>query len=195
MSFIRFSRFTAVLGLLGLAALASPATAMTAEAPTEGPTTMSQPTDVRALFTQMTGTWSGIYSLWLEPGQEAHISNTTAKVESETPGAYAVMTYTWAWKETPQSGVLLLGGKEGKAVASWGDSWHQSPAPLESRGELLEDGSYSVRGTYPAGEGPDWGWRTDLILKDSDHLSMVMYNITPEGEEMLAVRADYERTD
>jgi hypothetical protein len=51
-----------------------------------------------------------------------------------------------------------------------------------------------VRGSYPAPTGPDWGWRIELDLRLADQLQMRMVNITPDGQEMLAVQAVYARS-
>ncbi|MEM1213297.1 MAG: DUF1579 family protein [Planctomycetota bacterium] len=38
-----------------------------------------------------------------------------------------------------------------------------------------------------------WGWRTVYRLLDDDHLAIRAYNVTPAGEETLAVEMRYER--
>ena len=48
-------------------------------------------------------------------------------------------------------------------------------------------GSVDVSGSYAAPPGPDWGWRTTLGPGPDETLRMVMYNVTPDGEEYLAV--------
>jgi hypothetical protein len=53
----------------------------------------------------------------------------------------------------------------------------------------------SVRGTYAAPPGPDWGWRID-VTPDGDKLRIEMHNVWPEeqgGKEELAVEAVYGR--
>jgi hypothetical protein len=49
----------------------------------------------------------------------------------------------------------------------------------------------TLRGSYAAPPGPDWGWRIDLRPQGGDDLRMVMFNVTPEGQEELAVEAVY----
>ena len=61
------------------------------------------------------------------------------------------------------------------------------------RGTAETDGSITVHGTYAAPPGPDWGWRIDLLPGNGSALRMVMYNITPDGQEVVAVEADYTR--
>jgi len=43
------------------------------------------------------------------------------------------------------------------------------------------------------GPGPDWRWRFEIQTGESDDFELRMYNITPEGDEALAVRAQYWR--
>jgi hypothetical protein len=53
----------------------------------------------------------------------------------------------------------------------------------------------SVRGTYAAPAGPDWGWRID-VTSDRDEMRFVMHNVWPQeqgGKEELAVAAVYQR--
>jgi hypothetical protein len=51
----------------------------------------------------------------------------------------------------------------------------------------------SVRGSYAAPPGPDWGWRIE-ITPDGRTLRIVMFNIWPDGSrEDLAAEASYTR--
>jgi hypothetical protein len=63
---------------------------------------------------------------------------------------------------------------------------------MVSDGKVADDGSISVKGYYKVKDHPDWGWRTDIIPK-GDLLRIVMYNVSPEGEEELAVETDFSR--
>src|SRR5437867_2156939 len=103
------------------------------------------------------------------------------------------MRYTWADGGEPQEGLLVIGpGTAGSVVdASWVDSWHMSVKMMLCRGEVRGDGGLSVRGSYAAPPGPDWGWRIALAL--SSPQALTMYNVTPAGEKALAVAAVYAR--
>lgn len=57
-----------------------------------------------------------------------------------------------------------------------------------------DGGVVSLRGSYPAPPGPDWGWRIELENHERASLVMRMINISPEGQEALAVLAQYERS-
>jgi hypothetical protein len=49
----------------------------------------------------------------------------------------------------------------------------------------------SVRGSYAAPPGPDWGWRIEITPDNNRKLRIVMFNIQPDGQEALAVEASY----
>ena len=101
--------------------------------------------------------------------------------------------YHWVYEAKPQEGLLLIGddAKNGIVTASWVDSFHQSKRVMFCQGVPLANG-VSVKGTYPAGEGPDWGWRIDLEHTAAG-LSLTMYNISPDEQTYLAVRAEHVR--
>lgn len=60
----------------------------------------------------------------------------------------------------------------------------------------LEEGSpaATVLGSYGAADGPPWGWRT-TFERAGDRLVVRHFNITPAGEEALAVQFDLEREE
>ena len=112
-------------------------------------------------------------------------------------GRFIRLDYTWAYQGSAQEGSLLIGYESGPAVvtAQWIDNWHMGEAVMSCRGTAKTDGSVDVRGSYAAPPGPDWGWRIVLEPRDGTALHLVMYNITPEGDEELAVEADYTRIE
>ena len=103
--------------------------------------------------------------------------------------------YTWADEGQPQEGLLLIGyeTKRELATAIWADSWHMGEKVMSCQGELDENGIVDVRGHYPAPTGPDWGWRIVIAFEKDRELIMTMYNIAPDGQEALAVKAVYAR--
>jgi hypothetical protein len=54
-------------------------------------------------------------------------------------------------------------------------------------------GKIDLRGSYEAPPSPDWGWRFVINAPSDIELKLVMYNVSPEGEEELAVEANYKR--
>lgn len=146
-------------------------------------------------LTKILGEWSGRNTLhvpWLDPPQSK--SEATATVASVVMGQFLSIAYTWADHGKPQEGLLVIGQhpETGVVTAAWTDSWHQSGAIMPFSGEVASDGSVVVRGTYPAPPDPDWGWRT-VITPREDSFDVVMTNITPNGDETVAVEAFYDR--
>lgn len=151
--------------------------------------------NLRTQFDQLAGAWTGINRLWLSPDAPARESETTATVALAAGGAFATFTYTWADGGRPQDGVLLLRlAPEPSALDMvWADSFHMGKELMLCRGEAGSAGSLSALGSYAAPPGPDWGWRIVLSADTPEELHLRMDNITPEGQEALAVEARYSR--
>ncbi len=143
----------------------------------------------------LVGEWTGSSRLWLSPTDTAHASSSTASVTLEAMGKFVTIKYTWAFDNEPQEGLLLLGyEKEHDTVKSvWIDSWHMSDKFMVCQGNTEGGGVISIRGSYPAPPGPDWGWRMVIDPEGGDSFRIVMYNVSPDGEEALAVEAIYAR--
>ncbi|HSL21619.1 MAG TPA: DUF1579 family protein [Vicinamibacterales bacterium] len=142
------------------------------------------------------GAWSGtsrLYRPWTSPAESD--SDSTAVVTTAAAGTAVSITYTWAFEGAPQEGVLLLTRHpEGQQVtAVWTDSWHMGHDFMRSVGRTEADGAVSVLGSYAAPPGPDWRWRTVLRASGRDAFELLMYNISPEGEEALAFHNRYRR--
>lgn len=118
-----------------------------------------------------------------------------ATVAFAAQGQFLTLHYTWADEGRPQDGLLVLGYEAGQTAlkAYWIDSWHMSDKFMFCTGPLEAAGVVSVSGAYAAQPGPDWGWRIVVEPQANDSWRMVMYNITPEGQEVLAVEAHFTR--
>lgn len=142
------------------------------------------------------GSWSGINKLYLswmpEPLKE---SDSNLEVSLKANAQFIAFEYTWAYEGEPQEGIILLGcdTKSDAVQTVWTDSWHSSHIFMLSDGKVAEDGSISVKGYYKVEGHPDWGWRTDII-PSGQSLRIVMYNVSPEGSEELAVETHFART-
>ena len=110
-------------------------------------------------------------------------------------GKFLTLDYNWSHEDAPHEGLLLVGFDLKKEIvnAAWADSWHSSVRPLALSGAVDEQGAIDLRGTYEVPNHPDWGWRI-VIDTPEDALRIVMYNVSPEGKEDLAVRADYTKS-
>jgi hypothetical protein len=152
---------------------------------------MSAPVSLRKHL----GTWTGLNRFWLEPGTQARESNSVATLGFAAREKFISFTYTWEDEGKPQEGLLLMSQdpKEATVKAVWIDSWHMSDLFMHCQGISDDNGIISILGSYAAPTGPDWGWRIVLDPGETDRLVFRMYNITPEGEEMIAVETIYVR--
>jgi hypothetical protein len=145
-----------------------------------------------------TGSWRGTSTLQ-DPHAGVAAESPSTAVVSPVPGG-ARLDYTWSYQGKPQQGSILFGtdgtdGATGALTAWWTDTWHTGNQPMACSGPKPGGPTLSVRGTYAAPPGPDWGWRID-VTPDGDKLRIVMRNVWPQeqgGKEDLAVEADYER--
>ena len=141
----------------------------------------------------LAGSWTTTYKLFLEPPRSFE-SASTATVTPVLDGRFVRIDYTWSHDGKACAGSLLVGHERSTGIATiaWIDNWHNSDKILMSTGALGDDGAVDVRGSYPAPSGPDWGWRTRLE-PGADGWSMLMFNVSPDGEEYPAVDARYQR--
>jgi len=149
---------------------------------------------VPTTLTTLVGNWKATNRLWLSPDEPVRESKVTASVALAAQGQFITIAYTWA-EDGPQDGLLMIGqAAQSNAVkAAWIDSWHNGDKLMLCEGSLSTEGAVSVKGSYPAPSGPDWGWRIVIEPQANDAWRMVMYNITSEGQEQLAVEASFTR--
>ena len=129
------------------------------------------------LLSDHEGPWTGTNSFRLMPTDEPHVAPATAQVSHGAGGQLALLRYTWSHAEDGgQDGLLVLGPdeEEGRVVALWGDSWHQSPAARTFSGSV-EDGVVSTELTY----GGDWRWIIVVDASDPEMLRLRMDNVVP----------------
>lgn len=161
----------------------------------------------------LTGAWAGDYTLILEPGAPRPPTFTSADVDVIAGGKLVAVFYDWEVSEltdeaefTTEDGVLLIGvtpawarasgqGEEPSAgvEVAWCDSWHMDTRIMQLQGEFNAGGGFSARGGYDLPDGARWGWRIELLLDGHDAFTLQMYNVSPEGDEFLGVRAVYRR--
>ena len=119
-------------------------------------------------------------------------SDSSLTIQVEPRQTYAKVDYVWN-EDGPQSGALLICGQasSGIVTGAWADAWHQSSAAMHLTGDGME-GVVRLSGEYEPTGYPKWGWRLEFELAE-DKLLFRMFNISPEGEEEWAVRAEYSR--
>jgi hypothetical protein len=138
------------------------------------------------------GEWSGTNRLHDPHTGRPEDSPSSLTVTPVCAGRFVRLDYTWGYQGAPQEGSLLIGHPEGKGyTAHWVDTWHMGDQALASSGAAEPGGGISVMGFYAAPPDPDWGWRT--VITPGEKLTVVMFNVTPDGAEEVAVEAEYRR--
>ncbi|GAB4454951.1 MAG: DUF1579 domain-containing protein [Anaerolineales bacterium] len=145
-------------------------------------------------LSQLAGGWTGTSKLWLEPGKLADESQVAGSIQLILDGRFALFLYQSSIEGEAQHGMFTFGYNTTKDQyeSSWVDSFHNNTAIMFCTGAAKENGFF-VLGSYPdpAG-GPDWGWRTEVELNDNE-LSIIAYNINPEGAEAKATEMKLTR--
>ena len=149
----------------------------------------------------LAGEWIAIYQLRGDPSFECD-TPSTATVTPLLGGRFIRIDYTWDADDVlqehgPQHGSLQVGfeaePEPGVATVAWIDSWHNGSKMQVWPGVRFDNGGVDVRGVYSAPGEPEWGWRT-MLEPAGEGWTMTMFNIAPDGEASLAVRAEYRRS-
>jgi Protein of unknown function (DUF1579) len=141
------------------------------------------------------GSWRGTNTLQDPNSNTPEDSSSSATVTPVLGGKFVRLDYTWSYRGAPQEGSLLIGfdTQADQVTAHWVDTWHMSDKVMACVGPRPDSAILSVRGSYAAPPGPDWGWRIE-ITPDGRTLRIVMFNIWPDGSrEDLAAEASYTR--
>ena len=143
----------------------------------------------------LVGSWSGSYKLWLGPDEPMRESTTKATVSTAAAGQFLVITYSWADREKPHDGLLLLRAGEdvGPVDIVWVDSFHTMAGFMQFTSSEPANDGWNAFTKWSAGEGPEWGWRIEVTAPGRDELLVRMYISTPAGEEAPAVESRYTR--
>jgi len=141
------------------------------------------------LMKEFEGSWQGNNTLWLKYPEDPQVSKAEVVISA------GEIRYSWTYKDKPHTGVIKVRGEANALTFEWTDTFH-SPKPMLSKGSM-EEGVINVLGTYAAGDGPDWSWRTVIHKSEKGKLNIKMYNILPDGlypehkeRELLAVNMD-----
>lgn len=141
------------------------------------------------------GEWRGSSRLQDPHANLAEDSPSTATVTPVLDRRFVRFDYTWGYQGRLQSGCILFGG-DPKGIANtahWIDTWHMGHGVLACEGPGLDSEHLSVRGSYAVPPDADWNWRIDLDLSNARTIKLVMYNISPDGKEDVAVEASYSQ--
>src|SRR5262245_41919027 len=105
------------------------------------------------------GSWRGTSTLQDPHCGIAEESPSTATVTALPSGVR--LDYAWSYQGKPQQGSILFGVDGPTVTAPWTDTWHTGNQPMTCSGSAGP--ALSVRGSYAAPPGPDWGWRIDVL--------------------------------
>jgi hypothetical protein len=149
-------------------------------------------------FSQLAGDWEGTVRTWFEPDVLADTSAISGSIRTVLGGRFALHEYSFELQGERYEALAILGFDlyKQRYTCAWVDSAHNGTTIMLS---LSPEGSGpaprpSVLGSYPDGVGgPDWGWRTEFAVDGPEHITIRHYNITPEGEEAIAVEIVYGR--
>lgn len=143
---------------------------------------------------KLAGRWTGIKRLWFDPAGATIESDTTMSVATVAQGQFATFHYAWSYEGQAQDGLILIGRQGGDRIrAAWVDSFHSADTMMICEGEADVAGKLSASGSYAVPEGPDWGWRIDILPQGEASFVIAMYNVTPDGEAHLGVEMTYRR--
>lgn len=143
----------------------------------------------------MAGDWEGRFRLWFEPGPPAEDSVQRGRIRPVGGGRFLLHEYEGRCSGEPFEGVALWAYHldDQAFECAWGESFGTGTSIMFSTGPV-KDGRFVALGSYGAGPGGErWGWRTELSQPDAGQLDIRMFNISPAGDEALAVEVNYRR--
>jgi hypothetical protein len=146
-------------------------------------------------LSQCAGEWTGHNRVQPDISTPAEESSSRLSVTPILDGTFLRLDQQWGWKDTPQSGSLLIGylPKEESATIHWVDTWHNGRGSMNLVGRFTPEGKLVAHGHFAVQSGPDWGWRIE-IQPDGDQLTINMFCVNPaNGQDEGWVWSTYSR--
>lgn len=144
---------------------------------------------------RMAGDWEGTFRLWFTPDELACEAPQRGRIRSVLGGRFLLHEYESRFNDEPIEGIALYGFHldDNEWQAAWGETFGTGTQLMLCSGPG-DDPRLDVLGSYGDGQGgPRWGWRTRLEQPDDDTLLVRMFNLSPDGQEYLAVETRYAR--
>ena len=138
---------------------------------------------------QLVGEWSGVSRTFFEPGVLGDESAIQAHITPMFDGRFVNIVYESSMQGSSLQGSMIIGLYllDNSWQMAWVDTFHMGTGIMHAKG-ANEGNEFNVLGQYSSGgENPEfWGWRT-IIKKAADQLIISAFNISPQGQEDLAI--------
>lgn len=117
------------------------------------------------------GDWSGPNRLWMMDPEAPERSDGALTASGNG------LEYTWSRGEKEHKGRMEFAGQPAAMRAAWVDTFHA--AEEQSLHGFVQDGVMRLFGTYPAGNGTEWGWQIEIDTRDREAFALRMFNVVP----------------
>lgn len=142
-----------------------------------------------AALQESAGGWKGTKTVWPGPDADVITSDVWLDARLAARGKFLVLSYDWTASGDAQQGELgfSLSDNADTAQGWWIDSWHNDNAVMQLTGKATDGSVVLLSGTFPAPDGPDWGWDIQIDANATE-MDIVMWVLPPGEEGMLGVR-------
>lgn len=139
-------------------------------------------------FEELNGLFYGKQKIWMEPGEAVFESPIAAEVENKKNKQAITISYTWRYNNETVKGSFLIEPKNERNYSCiWEDTWHNKNTAMLLEGQLQGSKIFSFVGSYGTKDNTLWGWKIKIVPGNTGIFTIYMYNISPDGQEMLAV--------
>jgi hypothetical protein len=157
------------------------------------------PDEAHARLAKLVGDWTGNAKTWMDPdpSKPPVEAKWEGRIALVLGGRFARFTYRSSVDGKPFAGDLTLAYEAGEKLwrSAWIDSFHSGGGIIYSTGNGAPNAKpVTMNAKYFAAEGhPHWGWRTEIHDGGASEFTIRMFNIMPDGEEMLGVEIVLKR--
>jgi hypothetical protein len=153
--------------------------------------------DDPSILNELVGRWSGTAQTWFEPGAPEVKAPISGTFRAALGRKSVIHEYRTRVDGKPASGIALIGRDLAtqRFSIAWVDTFHTGTEIMVFHADDRDtERGFSVLGRYAFPQANQvWGWRTAHRLRGANALEIEHHNITPDGDESLAIRIVYER--